>query len=448
MRARRAALDALRAVQHRDAYANLLLPGLLRSRGLTGSDAARATDLTYGTLRGLGTFDAILAACADRPLDAIDPEVLDALRLGTYQLLGTRVPAHAAVSTTVDLVRSRRGAGAAGFANAVLRHVAETDLAGWTDRLAPAAAVDPVGHLAFAHQHPRWVAEAFAAALGEHRDRLAAVLAADNAAPAVTVAALPQRSTVDELVATGARPGRWAPTAARLGGGDPTSVPAIAQGRARVQDEGSQLVTWLTAQAPITGDEHRWLDMCAGPGGKTVLLAALARGRGVQLLAGELHAHRARLVARAVHDAGLHPGVAVVQADATRPPWHVAQFDRVLLDAPCTGLGALRRRPEARWRRRPADLRTLLRLQRSLLRTALDSVRPGGVVGYVTCSPHQDETEGVLRTVLDERVDIEVLDVPALASHVPDAGRGRYLQLWPDLHGTDAMFLALLRPTG
>lgn len=447
MRARRAALDALRAVQRRDAYANLVLPRLLRSRGLTGQDAARATDLTYGTLRALGTFDAILAACADRPLTAIDPDVLDALRLGTYQLLATRVPPHAAVSTTVDLVRSRRGAGAARFANAVLRHVADTDLAGWVDRLAPKATNDPVGHLAFAHQHPPWVVRAFADALGEHQDRLGDVLAADNAAPEVTLAALPGLCTVDELVRAGGRAGRWTPTAAVLAGGDPGAVPAVAAGRAHVQDEGSQLVTWLTATASVTGDEQRWLDMCAGPGGKASLLAGLARTRGTHLLAGELHAHRARLVVRAARHAALEPHVAVVQADATTRPWRAASFDRVLLDAPCTGLGALRRRPEARWRRSTEDLRTLVPLQRALLRAALDSVRPGGVVGYVTCSPHPEETEGVLRVVLGEREQIEVIDAPALAWQVPGARRGPYLQLWPDLHGTDAMFLALLRRT-
>lgn len=457
MRARRTAWDALRAIHRRDAYANLVLPSLLRARGLTRAEAARVTDLTYGTLRGLGTYDRIIDACTSRPLSAVDDDLLDALRLGTHQLLSGRVPAHAAVATTVDLVRDRSGPRAGGFVNAVLRHVADADLDGWADRLAPRSS-DDREYLAFRMLHPRWVVDAFSEALeqmngpgtpearlaGSQRDRLAGVLDADNRPAKVTLAAVPGRGTVAELVASGASPGLLTRTAATLPAGDPADVPAVAAGRARVQDEGSQLVAALLVDAPVTGDDSRWADVCAGPGGKTVLLGGWARERDARVVAAERHGHRAVLTHAAARQAGLST-VGVVQADSRVPPWPDARFSRVLLDAPCTGLGALRRRPEARWRRRPADLDRLVPLQTALLRQALDSTRAGGVVGYVTCSPHPAETVGVVQAVLAERGDVHLEDAPALAAGVADAARGPFLQLWPDRHGTDAMFLALLR---
>lgn len=447
MRARRAALDTLTAVAERDAYANLVLPGLLRSRGLTGAEAARATDLAYGTLRGLGTYDRVIDACSTRPVTSIDPPVLDALRMGAYQLLTRRTPAHAAVSTTVDLVRQRSGAGASRFANAVLRQIAERDLDEWVGAILGADA-DERERLALLHLHPRWVVDAFAEALGDDIGRLPDVLAADNEPPRPCLAALPGRCSIDELVDHGAQPARWARTAAVAASGDPGGVPAVAQGRARVQDEGSQLVTLALAGAHVEGSGQRgWLDMCAGPGGKAGLLAAIAAQHGVGVLAADVHRHRAGLVATALRRAGLSHAAAVVQADGTRPPWRPGAFEKVLLDAPCTGLGALRRRPEARWRRSPDDLDRLVPLQRALLGAALDSVQVGGVVAYVTCSPHPAETGAVVEAVLAGRDDVVVEDAPAALGPVPGAARGRFVQLWPDLHATDAMFLALLRRT-
>jgi 16S rRNA (cytosine967-C5)-methyltransferase len=439
--ARAAALVALRRVRRRDAYANLVVPALLQERNLHGRSAAAVTDLVYGTLRGLGTYDRVLAACTQRPLAATPPDLLDALRLGAYQLLSAGTPAHAAVSTTVDLVRGRHGPGAAGFVNAVLRHVAGADLPTWAERVAPVHR-DRTEHLAVAHLHPRWVVEAFAAVLGDG-DRLVQVLAADNVPPKVTVAALPGRCERDELVAAGAQPGRWARTAAVLPGGDPRAVPAVAQGRARVQDEGSQVVALALVDAAAPAGP--WADVCAGPGGKATLLAAAgAVGGPSSLLAAERLPHRARLVQQALAAAALTGTAEVVQADATAPPWRPGTFAKVLVDAPCTGLGALRRRPEARWRRTPADLDALVPLQRALLARALDSLAPAGVCAYVTCSPHTAETEQVVDAVVAGRRDVSVLDAPG-AVDVPDAARGPYLQLWPDRHGTDAMFLALLR---
>jgi 16S rRNA (cytosine967-C5)-methyltransferase len=258
--ARRLAFDVLRAVDERDAYANLVLPGLLRRAGLDARDAGFATELTYGTLRARGTYDAVLAACVDRPLDQVDPPVLDVLRLGVHQQLGMRVPSHAAVSETVELARAVLGEGRAKFVNAVLRRTGKYDLQSWLDQVAPAYDKDPVGHLAVAHSHPRWVVSAIRDALGGSLDETAAALEADNIPPAVTLVARPGRSTVAELVEAGGEPGSWSPYAVTLSEGDPAAVPAVREGRAGVQDEGSQLVAAALAAAPLEGPDARWLE--------------------------------------------------------------------------------------------------------------------------------------------------------------------------------------------
>ncbi|WP_408895472.1 RsmB/NOP family class I SAM-dependent RNA methyltransferase [Nocardioides sp. R1-1] len=437
--ARAAALEVLRAVRVEDGYTNLVLPAVLAERGLTGRDAAFVTELAAGTVRRQGTYDAVLAACIDRPLRKVEAKVLDALRLGAHQLLGMRVPAHAAISTTVDLVRARVSPGAAGFANAVLRRVAARDLGGWLAEVAPPASSDPHGHLAIAHSHPRWVVEELAAAVGEAE--IGPLLEADNVPPRVTLVARPGRVTRDELPGT---PTPYSPYGVVLDGGDPAAVPAVADGRAGVQDEGSQLVALALASAPVEGRDERWVDLCAGPGGKASLLAALAAERGAAVTGVELHHHRARLVARAAAGRGL---AGVVQADATRAPFVDSSADRILLDAPCTGLGALRRRPEARWRRTPADLDELVALQRRLLAEAVRVLRPGGALLYATCSPVRAETAEVVAATLAAHDGVRLDDVRPHLPAVPEAAGplDGTVQLWPHRHGTDAMFLALLR---
>jgi 16S rRNA (cytosine967-C5)-methyltransferase len=447
--ARQAAYEAIAAVHRDDAYANLVLPDILRGMGLTGRDAAFATELTYGTLRALGTLDLVVAAAADREVARIDPPARDALRLGAYQLLYTRVPAHAAVHQTVDLVRSV-ATGAAGFANAVMRTIAETPLADWLERLAPSYDSDPVGHLAVQHHHPQWIIRAFAESLGGDLEETARLLIEDNQPPAVHLCARPGRADAVELAdEVGGVPGAFSPYAVYLGGGAPGDRAAVRDGRAHVQDEGSQLVAAALLAAPVDGPDHRWLDLCAGPGGKTGLLGAIAAQRGAQVTAVEVAEHRARLVEQATE--GMP--VTVLPMDGRSvgrdPDLLEEAFDRVLVDAPCTGLGSLRRRPESRWRRQPDDLPPLTRLQRELLVAALRAVRPGGVVAYVTCSPHMVETQ-VTVTEGSRRsgVDVDFVDArPLLPPGMPGLGPGPTVQLWPHRHGTDAMFLAVLRRT-
>ena len=320
----------------------------------------------------------------------------------------------------------------------MLRKVSAHDLDTWIELVAPDQATDPIGHLAVAHSHPRWVVEELARSLGERADEPATLLAADNEAAAVVLVARPGRSTRDELPG---EPTTLSPYGVRLAGGDPGAVAAVAEGRAGVQDEGSQLVALTLAAAPLEGDDLRWLDLCAGPGGKAALLAALATERGAHLVANEPQEHRAALVRRALAGAA---GVEVTTADGRRPPWPAGTFDRVLVDAPCSGLGALRRRPEARWRKQPSDLAGLVLLQGELLESALDLVRPGGVVVYATCSPVLAETTGVVEKVLAGRDDVELERVEP---ELPDAGGSvpGTSQLWPHRHLTDAMFLAVIR---
>jgi len=460
--ARRVAFDVLSAVAERDAYANLLLPALLADRGLTGRDAALATDLTYGTLRGQGSYDAILAVCSDRDPGRLDPPLRRVLRLGAHQLLATRIGAHAAVDTSVNLAKDVAGPRPAGFVNAVLRRVATRDLDSWLEIAAPSRADDPVGYLSVAYSHPRWIVSALSEALGQDPAaglaETEAALAADNERPRVTLCAVPGLADPAELAAGGAEPARWSPFGVYVQG-DPAQVPAVAQGRASAQDEASQLAALALARAGSEPDAPggRWLDLCAGPGGKARLLAGLAAGRGARLLAADVRLHRAQLLAGQLFRAGTAAGttaagaasVAVVTADGTAPAWPPGTFDRVLADVPCSGLGALRRRPEARWRRSPEDVAALGPLQRALLAAALDSAAPGGLVAYVTCSPHLAETRDVVIDVLAGRDDVEVLDAPEVLPEVPGLRcpppYGAFAQFWPHRHGTDAIFLALLR---
>lgn len=381
----------------------------------------------------------MIADCAGREIADIDGSLLDILRLGTYQLLRTRVEPHAAVHTSVEFARAESGTGRAGFVNAVLRRVAERSSQEWVRRLAPP---DPVGRLAFEYAHPVWIAQAFADALGADAGELGELLAADDARPVVHLVARPGDITAEELaLVTGGEEGRWSPYAVYLdSGGDPGALEPVREGMAAVQDEGSQLVALALTRAPLLGaDGGRWLDLCAGPGGKAALLGALAGIDGFQVDAVEQAPHRAELVRNATREMPVRVHIADGR-DSGLP----GGYDRVLVDAPCTGLGALRRRPEARWRRTPGDIADLVTLQRELLTAAWDMVRPGGVVVYSTCSPHLPETVAVVADTV-RRTGAEQLDARPLLPGVTGIGDGPTVQLWPHRHGTDAMFVAALR---
>ena len=463
--ARSTAHEVLRSVAD-GAYANLELPKALRRARLTGRDAAFATELTYGTLRLQGFYDAVIAEAAQRPTSRLDGGVLDVLRLGAHQVLGMRVPEHAAVDQSVALARFVAGQGAAGLVNAVMRRITGSSLEEWRERVVPAE--PEAERLAVGQSHPVWVVKALRQALIGHGVATAEtadaaiedLLAAHNVAAPVSLVARPGLAEVDELLAAGAHPGRWSPFAAELDGGDPGAIDAVRDGRAAVQDEGSQLLALALAAAPVTdrgdGAAERWLDLCAGPGGKAGLLAAKALQQGADLVANEISEHRTELVRQT-----LRPALDAAAAAGRHLEVHTGDgrevgvdqpetYDRVLVDAPCTGLGALRRRPEARWRRQPSDLVALGPLQRDLLNSAIDATRPGGVIAYATCSPHLSETTFVVRDVLKKRADVEQIDARDLLAQVAtgeltELGDGPHAQMWPHLHGTDGMFLAVLR---
>ena len=459
--ARLISLQVLTKVRDDDAYANLVLPGLLEEAGLSRRDAGFATALTYGALRLRGRYDAIVAHCVDRPLSRVDGVVLDLLRLGAHQLLGMRVPSHAAVSATVDLAVHSAGRGAATFVNAVLRRVSERDLDAWLAVLR-AEAPDAASALAAVESHPRWMVKAMRQALlasGRSEEELEALLRADNTEPEVVLCARPGLVAPERLAEEARavahqepRPGDVSPCAVVLAGGDPG---AVRDSRAGVEDEASQLVALMLADVPLEGRDERWLDLCAGPGGKAALLGARAAQCGARLVANEVAPHRARLVEASVR--ALPPDAVEVRCGDGRlfGRNEPGRYDRVLVDAPCSGLGSLRRRPEARWRRSPRDVAELASLQRELLAGALTAVRPGGVVAYATCSPHVLETEYAVRDAVKklrgDGVRVEVLRAGDIAGGIaprPLAGADReMLQLWPHLEGTDAMFCALLRRT-
>ncbi|WP_240470841.1 RsmB/NOP family class I SAM-dependent RNA methyltransferase [Haematomicrobium sanguinis] len=467
--ARLAAFEVLRAVSADDAYANLVLPRKIRDFRLDKRDAGFATELTYGALRAQGTYDAILSRNVDRPLKDLDPAVLDALRLGVHQVLAMRVPTHAALNETVALVRQEIGAGPAGLVNAVLRKVSEKPLDGWLTELTESAP-NEAESLGLSHAHPAWIVRAFKQALTSHgrpESELLELLEADNEAPVVNLVALPGLGSLEEAESAGATPGELVDGSALWSGGDPARLDSIKSGTVRVQDVGSQLVARALADVEVhsastvdgTAPTEKWLDMCAGPGGKSALLGAIAAERGAHLSANEPSAHRAELVRNAL-------------AAVPERAWDVQEkdgqvfgeetpetFDRILVDAPCTGLGALRRRPESRWRRQPSDVGQLIPIQEALLSSAIQALKPGGVVAYVTCSPHHGETDLVVQEVLSKLgkdTDLTLLDAPAalnevakvdLAAGNPQAtpGEGATAQIWPHLHHTDGMYLALIR---
>lgn len=435
------AFDVLHQVHQGDAYANLVLPAALDRSGLDPRDKAFATELTYGCLRREGELDVVIVEAAARELSTIDPVALDVLRLGVYQALFMRVPAHAVVDQSVALVRHGGVPPAAGFVNAVLRRVTAQPADYWADVVLGATGVTS--------SHPHWIAREIEQALGQCGSSvgLEEALAAHNKAPRVTLALL--AGLADR--AEGDRRTKYSPVGVTPGQRNPGEDSRVREGVARVQDEGSQIAALALLRARELEPGERILDMCAGPGGKTALLAADALRHGALVDAVELQPHRVGLVidsTRAI-TARDSETVTVWQGDSTQAAEGAQPYDRILLDAPCTGLGALRRRPEARWRKSPDDIPGLVALQRRLITRALESLKPGGLLAYVTCSPVAAETTEVIGWALERFPDARALDTPALVEAItreplPEARRGTAIQLWTHLHGTDAMFIQLL----
>jgi len=426
--------DIFSEVLHRDGYSNLLLPNALATSDFAQRDKGFATELLYGTLRMMGRHDFLISQVIDRPLDEVDKGALDLLRLGAHQLFEMRVADHAAVSETVELARKVIGESKASYINAVLRALSKKTLDQW---LVPVHAIsDEVTRLSILYSHPEWIISAYYDLLKEPR-LVERELAANNQPASPTFVAWPGESTQREFIDRGGQATRFSPFGARLDI-PPASLDLVRNRKAGVQDEGSQLVAYLFAEA--TQSAATVLDLCAGPGGKAALLSRLVRARGGEFFANEISEARATLVRKST---GLQN---VWVGDGREIASHGLTFEAILADVPCTGLGALRRRPEVRWRRSIADLRALTQLQRELSEAALSSLSPGGVYGYATCSPHYAETSALTNSLLKNHPELELIDIsPYLPSTLLGALRDGALSLWTGLHETDSMYLSLFR---
>ena len=426
--------DLLTEVNRNGGYSNLLLPQALSASNFEVRDKGLVTELLYGTLRMQGRHDYILQQVSDRPLSEVDAGIVDICRMGVHQLFEMRVATHAAVSATVELARKVIGESKASFVNAILRKVSSQTLEQW---LEPTSFItDPIARLAIRYSHPEWIVSAYFDLLKD-LDRVEEELAVNNIPAMPTLVAWPGDSTQAELVDLGGVATEYSPYGARFDGA-PGTLEVIRHRKAGVQDEGSQLVAHIFSLA--TKDSASLLDLCAGPGGKAALLAHLANVNGQEFTANEISEARAKLVKNVI---GKFP---VQVGDGREIASHGYTYDAILADVPCTGLGALRRRPEVRWRRTVQDLRGLLVLQRELSDAAISVLNPGGVFGYATCSPHFSETSGEVLRILKDHPELEQMDIaPFIPSNLEGATRDKSLSLWTSKHGTDAMFLALFR---
>lgn len=429
--------DLLQEVNQRGGYSNLLLPSALTDSKFEQRDKGFATELLYGTLRMQGRHDYIASQISERPWAQVDQGIVDVIRMGAHQLFEMRVPTHAAVSESVELARKVLGESKASFVNAMLRKMSAQTLEQW---MAPVLAIkDDVARLAILHSHPEWIVSAYFDLLKDFAE-VEAALIANNIPATPTLVWWPGRSSSDELVQLGGVPTKYSFYGMKFDG-VPNSLEPIRSRRCGVQDEGSQLVAQIFSR--VASDSRNWLDLCAGPGGKAALLSAIALERGHEFTANEVSEPRAELVRQVVGNSRVWIG------DARKISSYDESFDAIIADVPCTGLGALRRRPEVRWRRSVSDLRELTALQRELSASAISVLRDGGIFAYATCSPHFAETNVVVADILKAHPELEQVD---LSQYLPvgleGALRGKSLSLWTHRHETDAMFMAVFRKKG
>ena len=443
---REIAFELLRRVTQDDSYANLLLPKLLSDAKVDSRDAGFIQELAFGTLRNKLLYEKVIELASSREIRTIDAPALTVLLLGAHQILGMRVPVHAAINESVNLAKQKASKSAVGFVNAVLRRISEKSRDQWISKVLELAESDDE-KLSFSHSHPLWIVKSLKAALDSRGlgHTLESLLVADNTAAKVSVAALPGLANVDELANFGSL-GIASPIGYELSV-PPSRVPKVQVGHVRVQDQGSQLAVLALLAAELEIEDSRWLDICAGPGGKAAIMLAVATQRSIPFEANEVSSHRAKLVAQALDPIA---NVKVSIGDGRKMAQAGARFSRLLLDAPCTGLGALRRRPESRWRKKPTDIPELSKLQKDLFIASWDSLLPGGVLGYVTCSPHLSETTALVSWAESQYGEhLELLPANAILNEInPNLALDvsfRTAQLWPHIHGTDAMFIALFR---
>ncbi len=429
------AFELISQVNQEGAFANIRLPELLAKSKMSLADKAFTTELAYGTLRMQGRHDHFIKKYIDRDFLDLDPKITDLLRMGVHQLTLMRVADHAAVSETVEVARKVAGESKASYVNAVLRKIAAMPKEFDDFNSLPIAE-----KLSINHSHPVWIINAFYDQLKDW-DEVERLLISNNTPAFPDVVAWPGKSTVAELIHLGATgiPGFD-------NGVNINTIPIlfepIIQRKAGVQDRGSQLVVenFLATFEPGLS----WFDMCAGPGGKAAYLynSLTDKDASAKFLANEPMPHRAELVKRVVNNNQ------VVSFDATISENFGQKFDRILVDAPCTGLGALRRRPEARWRKSFADLKELIPLQRNLMKSAYELLAPNGIIAYVTCSPLLAETKGQVIDFLSEHPDMKIHSMDQNGFHKEGIQNDGSVQLWTHRDGSDSMFMVLLRKNG
>lgn len=429
------AYELISQVNREGAFANIRLPELLAKSKMSLADKAFTTELAYGTLRMQGRHDHFIKKFIDRDFLDLDPKITDLLRMGVHQLTLMRVADHAAVSETVEVARKVAGESKASYVNAVLRKIAAMPKEFDDFNSLPIAE-----KLSINHSHPVWIINAFYDQLKDW-DEVEKLLISNNTPALPDVVAWPGKSTVAELIQLGAT---------AIPGFDngvnintiPILFKPIIQRKAGVQDRGSQLVVenFLATFEPGLF----WFDMCAGPGGKAAYLynSLSDKDPSAKFLANEPVPHRAELVKRVVNNNQ------VVSFDATISENFNQKFDRILVDAPCTGLGALRRRPEARWRKSLADLKELIPLQRNLMKSAYELLAPNGIIAYVTCSPLLAETKGQVIDFLSEHADMKIYSMDQNGFHKEGLQNDGSVQLWTHRDSSDSMFMVLLRKNG
>lgn len=427
------AFDLLTEVNRNEGYSNLLLPQALNASKFEERDRSLVTELLYGTIRMQGKHDWVLSQISDRPWSEVDTGIVDVCRMGVHQLHEMRIPDHAAVASTVEVARKRLGESKASFVNALLRSVTRKSQNDWFSPLLEIK--DPVERLSIQYSHPQWIVSAYFDLLKDWSE-VEQALSINNEAATPTLVSWPGLSTIEDLKNIGGEPTTYSPYGAHWKG-NPGALDLIKTRKIGVQDEGSQLVAFVFAAASAG---ENWLDMCAGPGGKAALLSNIARQRRITFTANEVSAVRADLVRQVVN------GDRVLVGDGRDIGDQSEKFDAILIDAPCTGLGALRRRPEVRWRRNLQDLRELTQLQRELIDSGIKALNVGGVLGYATCSPHLAETTVQVSDLMRKHANMEQIDVaPYLPINLVKSERDHAMALWTHRTGTDAMFLALFK---
>jgi 16S rRNA (cytosine967-C5)-methyltransferase len=467
--ARAAAFEILLRVEREDSYASELLHSG-RMAKLSPRDHGLATEIVMGVLRWRSVLDLRISAASSQSLNRLDGEVLTALRLGAYQLqFLSRVPAHAAIFESVEVVKAARKRSAASFVNAVLRKIARAPAPDVFAEIGKSAAVSV---LAASAAHPSWLVARWAEQYGFETARL--ICSYDQTIPETAIHIYGDHSQSDlingnidadadaELAASGVQvlPGRLLTSARRVVAGDATKTLAFSKGRFSIQDEASQLVALLAGLEKSTGrhgddravndpgiDTRLILDCCAAPGNKTALLAQ--RNPRAQVFAIELHPHRARLLKNLSRAANVH----VIAADARQLPFSCA-FDRILVDVPCSGTGTLARNPEIKWRLKFEDLKDLQARQISILKSALSRLAVGGRLVYSTCSLEREENESVVEAVVDGR-KFRVADFASELDELRETGElrwedfrwllsGPYLRTIPGIHPCDGFFAAMV----